>query len=168
MILPSPPSICSIIFPLISLFPEKGKLENEFQFPGINQTLNTFVTCFASSSTTSSNKSFGVEPEVFDAIAKYAGRSLICSHQIQLDTKSWGQELNDVFCWLVEDSMFNAAIWNNEETNFHGVVTPVGFGSKHARTSVLLQQFPELVPVFALDLSQLFLLEGKKVISRLY
>lgn len=33
-------------------------------------------TCFCSSSTTSSNKSFGVEPEVFDATARYVGRSL--------------------------------------------------------------------------------------------
>jgi len=33
-------------------------------------------TCFFSSSTTSSNNSLGVEPEVLDEIATYAGKSL--------------------------------------------------------------------------------------------
>lgn len=39
------------------------------------------VTCFSSSSTTSSNKFFAVAPDVFDDTATNAGKSLICNQK---------------------------------------------------------------------------------------
>lgn len=54
-----------------------GTLYQKLKPTRITKTQNSLVTCFSSSSRTSSNNSFEVEPEVFDATAKYAGKSLI-------------------------------------------------------------------------------------------
>ncbi|KAL0912715.1 hypothetical protein M5K25_018707 [Dendrobium thyrsiflorum] len=55
----------SIIKPRAQSTPFKKK-ENKVMLPGKMQN----ITCLSSSSATSSNRSFGVEPEVFDATAR--------------------------------------------------------------------------------------------------
>lgn len=112
------------------------------------------ITFFSNSSATSSNKSFGVAPEVFDETAKYAGNSL--TYKVH--------SIDHIECCTVKEHK-NSELQKRQEkiglqkqiTNLHAVVSPVSFYTKHSCHDMIVHQLAKLITVSAFSFSCFFL-----------
>lgn len=116
------------------------------------------VTCFSSSSETSSNRSFGFEPDVFVAMAWYWGKSLTYDQKRNNELTSSDPGIRYNFPLIFHLILLRVFHKNKWEWHLQTVVKPVSFSCKGARSNMFFQQFAKFITIFPFSPSQLFLL----------